>query len=191
MPVSDGTDGILECGVCAEHRAVVDGEVLEVHVRADVVFGEEILWQEVDGRLLKACGDNDDVGIDVHLFALVARLGSALPEVKVDSIRSNLVDVAAEIVSKSIANVPKDRAVDDGRASVKALRRRHLLFQIAVVQLAEENFRDPAEESLPAKRLQAEQEVDDGETGDDPFVTSSENDAVFRLLLDGELEGCG
>ena len=142
MNVSDGADCIAEGSVGAENRAVLNGEHLEVHVGSHVVFGEKVLWEEVDGRNFKDGGDNDDVCVVMDFLAFGTLLLTTLADVELDTVFVQIEDIATLVVGFALTDMTEGRGVDDGCAGVEALCGSHFFFQIAVVQLLEHELWD-------------------------------------------------
>lgn len=122
MPVSDRSDRVLVARVRHQDGPVLDRKVLQVERRGTVVvvlvLREQVLGQEVDRRALVAGGDDDDIGGEHRLVAVVATLGPALAFDELDALARDLLRVAALVRNLALADVLQKLVVDNRRTAV-------------------------------------------------------------------------
>ena len=122
MPVPDSSDRILVARIGHQDGPVLDRKVLQVQRRRTVVvvlvLREQVLGQEVDRGALVAGGDDDDIGGEHRLLAVVATLGPALAFDELDALAGDLFRVTALVRNLALANVLQKLVVDNRRAVV-------------------------------------------------------------------------
>lgn len=116
VDVAHRTYSTYKGGIRAAYRHVLDGEILQVQVGSHVIFREQVLWQEVERGNFETRGDDDDVGRQIRLLTGVFGLGTPLTLVEADCIRSQRLDISANVVGAALADVRECRRVDNGRA---------------------------------------------------------------------------
>lgn len=112
------TDRVDVARVGQKHAPVFGAEVLQVQVRAIVLLWEEVFGEEVDGRALEACSEDDDIRFKLFFVFIALSRRVTLVLLQHETKQSNTVHHHQQRTERTLCSGEGERSV---RSSVDGL----------------------------------------------------------------------